>query len=330
MKLLNRQAAIILAIILAVALLLSAALSGCAENNLTAQENNIVIKVIVKKSDHSYWSVVKLGAEAAGKEFGIKVDYLGPTDEKDIDGQIRMVNEAIDEKADAIVLAASDYIKLVDVAEDAVSQKIPVLIIDSELKSNKMKSFIGTDNADAGYTLGESLVQKVGEKCNIAVMSFVKGAASAVQREQGFEKALSKYPDIKVLSKVYCNSDENTAKQLTEELVEKYPDMDAVVCLNAYGTAGTARAIEKLDLAGKIKIIGFDSTPEEVSYVEKDIIQSLVIQNPFSMGYQGVKYALAAVRDEAVPKLINTGSKVIDKDNMYQPENQKLVFPFTN
>jgi ribose transport system substrate-binding protein len=133
-----------------------------------------------------------------------------------------------------------------------------------------------------------------------------------------------------VLSRVYCHSDENLAEQLTEKLAEAYPDMDAIVCLNAYGTVGTARAIERLGLAGKIKIIGFDSTSEEVGFVEKDVVQALIIQNPFSMGYLGVKYAVGALNDEVVPKNINTGSKVIDKDNMYQPENQKLVFPFTD
>ena len=318
------------AIMIIATFLLMAVSSGCEGNKLSTQEKSITVKVIVKKSNHNYWSVVELGAEAAGKEFGVTIDYEGPTDEKDIEGQIRMVNEAIEENADALVLAASDYTKLVGVAEKAVSKNIPVIIIDSELKSDKMMSFIGTDNVDAGNKLGETLVQKVGDNCSIAVISFVKGAASAVQREEGLYETLSKYPDIKVLSKEYSNSDEDIAQQLTESLVEKYPEMDAVVCLNAYGTVGTARAIEKLGLAGKVKVIGFDSTPEEVSFVEKDVIQSLVIQNPFSMGYQGVKYALDAIKDEPIPKLVNTGSEVIDKNNMYKPENQKLVFPFIN
>lgn len=330
MKSSHRVTALILTVLLTVTLLLTAALAGCGDGKLSAQEKRITINVIVKKRDASYWTVVKMGAEAAGKEFGINVNFDGPTDEKDIEGQIQLVDEAISKKTDALVLAASDYTRLVDVAEKAVSEKIPVIIIDSELKSDKMRSFIGTDNVDAGNKLGESLVQKVGDNCSIAVMSFVKGAASAVQREEGFSEAIGKYPHIKVLSKEYCNSDENTAQQMTEKLVGNYPDMDAVVCLNAYGTVGTARAIEKLGLAGKVKIIGFDSTPEEVSFVEKDIIQSLVIQNPFSMGYLGVKYALDAINDKTLPKHIDTVSQVIDKNNMYLPENQKLVFPFTD
>lgn len=310
-------------------MLLVVMLSGCAVN-LPTQEKNIDITMIVKRSDFNFWEVVKMGAEAAGKEFSINVDFKGPTDENDIDGQIRMVEEAIAAKTDALVLAASDYLRLVDVAEKAVSEDIPVIIIDSEIKSDKMMSFIGTDNVDAGMKLGETLIQRVGSDCNVAVMSFVKGAATCEQREEGFLKAVEKYPGIKVITTVYCNSDESMAETLTEDVVKEYPDLDAVVCLNAYGAVGTARTIKRLNLTDKIKIIGFDSTPEEISFLEKDVIQALVVQNPFKMGYFGIKYALDVINNKEIPERVNTGSTVIDKSNMYLPENQKLVFPFTN
>lgn len=318
----------ITAVVLTVLLL--STLFSCTAGKLSTQEKSVHIKVIVKKNGGSYWTVVKMGTEAAAKEFGINVDFDGPADENDIEGQIKLVNKAIDDNVDAIVLAASDYVKLVDVAERASAANIPVIIIDSGIKSDKMKSFIGTDNIDAGKMLGETFIKKAGNKGNIAVMSFIKGAASSDQREEGFFEAIKAESGIKLLSIEYCNSDENTAQSLTENLIQKYPDIDAIVCLNAYGATGTARAIEELGLAGKVKIIGFDSTPEEVSFVEKGVIQSLVIQNPFSMGYLGVKYALDTLNGQTIPKSVNTGSTVIDKDNMYLPENQKLVFPFTD
>lgn len=319
--------------LLASIFILSALLAslGCGSGDrLSTQEEKPVIKVIVKKVNYDFWEVVKMGTEAAGKEFGVTVDYEGPTDENDIDGQISMVDAAIREKVDALVLAAGDYVRLVDVTEKAVSEGIPVIIIDSGLNSDRISGFVGTDNVEAGKKLGETLIGKVGDNCDIAVMSFVKGTATSVQREEGLAEAIKAKPGIKLLSTEYCNSDENTAQELTEELVRKYPGLDVIVCLNAYGTTGTARAINKLNLAGKVKVIGFDSTPEEISLMEKDVIQSLVIQNPFSMGYQGVKYALDAIRGQIIPRVVNTDSTVIDKENMYLPENQKLVFPFTN
>ncbi len=317
-------------ILLLFAVLLAAASVGCAETDLSGNDEKVKIKVIVKKRSYDYWNVVKIGAEAAGKEFNVDVDFDGPVDEKDIDVQIAMVKKAVDDDVDALVLAASDFTLLVPAAEKAVASGIPVIIIDSNIKSNKMDSFIGTDNVDAGRKVGESLVEVMGESCDIAVMSFVKGAATAVEREEGFFEETRKYPGINVIDTLYCNSDEDIAQQLAIDMMKKNPDLDAFVCLNAYGTAGVARGVDESGKGGSIKVVGFDSTPEEIMYMENGVIQSLVIQNPFNMGYLGVKYALDAVNNVHVPKTVDTGATVINKENMYLPENQKLLFPFTD
>lgn len=302
---------------------------GCQDTSFSTQENRIKIKVIVKKKDASFYSVVRMGAEAAGKEFNVEVKFDGPDNEKDIEKQIKLVEDAINNKFDAIVLAASDYTKLAGVVEKASNLNIPVIIIDSQLNSNKTKAFVGTDNLDAGTKLGQTLVERVGTNCRIAVMNFMKGAASSDLREKGVFQTIDKYPEIKVVSNLYCNSDENIAYELTKKLIKENTNLNAIVCTNAQGTIGAARAVEAEHLSGKIKIIGIDSTPEEISFVETGVIEALVIQNPFNMGYLGVKYALNSIKNEAVPESSNTGLTIIDKDNMYLPENEKLLFPFT-
>lgn len=324
MKLIKKTS--LIALMLSVIILVS----GCGGNSIITSEEQIHIEVIVKNREAPFWTVVEMGAIAAGKEFGINIHFDGPTDEKDIEDQISMVRKAIEKKADAIVLAACDYERLVHITHKAITERIPVITIDSGLNSQKVKSFIGTDNVEAGKKLGQALVDKVGENCKIAVMSFVKEAASCKEREEGLFETLSMYKDIQVLDTVYCNSDIDIAEKLTMDLIEKYPEIDAIVGLNAYGTTGAARAIIKEKKANIIKIIGFDSTPEEIRYVERDVIQSLVVQNPFSMGYLGVKYAYDSIKNERIPKVVDTGLTVIDKDNMYYTENQKLVFPFSD
>lgn len=304
--------------------------AGCSGTTLNIPEKPLVIDVIVKKYDADFWKVVQMGADAAGKEFSVKINFRGPADEQDINDQIRMVEDAIDAKADAIVLAASDYTKLVPVTEKAVAAKIPVIVIDSDVKTSKTSSFIGTDNEDAGQKLGETLVSKLGPSCKIAIMAFVQGAATNDQREKGLMKIVGTQSGIQVLTTQYCNSDENIASNLTKVIISDYPDVDAIVCLNAQCTVGAARAVNELKLDGKVRIIGFDSTPEEISFMEKGTIQSLIVQNPYSMGYDGVKYAIDAIHGKSIPINVNTGATVVDKDNMYSPENQKLLFPFTS
>lgn len=303
-------------------------LASCSANGINKPGEDINIKVIVKKQNHDFWAVVEMGTIAAGKEFGVNIDYIGPASEEDIDGQIRMVEAAISDKVDAIVLAAIDYERLVPAAEKAIAAGIPVVIIDSNINSDKMNGFVGTDNVEAGRVLGESMIDVLGTDINVVIVSFVKGAASSNERETGVLEAISKYTEVNVLDVLYCNSDESIARQLTIDAVNKYNRIDAFVCLNAYATVGTARGIIELNKSNEIKIIGFDSTPEEIEYLEKGYIELLVVQNPFSMGYLGVKYAIDAVNGINMPEKVSTGTVVINKENMYLPENQKLVFPF--
>ncbi|NLM28297.1 MAG: ABC transporter substrate-binding protein [Clostridiaceae bacterium] len=319
--------------ILFIGLLLLMLPIGCIDinNNLSAPEQKKTVKIIAKRKKSEFWDVVRMGAEAAGKEFNVNVEFWGPTNELEIDKQIEMVREVINEKVDALVLAACDYVRLVEPTEEVIAAKIPVIVIDSDLKSDKVKSFIGTDNVGAGYMVGKTLVDTIGKNGNVAVMSFIKGAASADQREEGFFNAIKDYPGINIVTTEYCSSNIDLSESLTYKILNEHgEDLDAIAALNADSTVGVARAIEKRGFAGKIRIVGFDSTPDEIDFLERDVIDSLIIQNPFSMGYLGVKYAVDVMNGKPVPKIVDTGSRVINKDNMYLPENQKLLFPLTD
>lgn len=311
-------------------LLILTILAGCSGRTDLISNENTDIRVIVKKQNHEFWTVVEMGTEAAQREFGINVGYTGPFNEEDIDGQIRMVEAAIEDKVDAIVLAAIDYEKLVPVAEKARNAGIPVVIIDSNINSDKMNGFIGTDNVDAGRVLGNAMTDALGTDLDVVIISFVKGAASSNEREQGVKEALSQYTGINIIDTLFCNSDETLAAELTIEMIENHPEVDVFICLNAYATVGTARGIIEAGKAGEYKIVGFDSTPEEIEYLEAGTIELMVVQNPFSMGYLGVKYALDVLNGVKMPENVNTGAVVINRDNMYNPENQKLLFPFVD
>ncbi|MDX1357248.1 MAG: substrate-binding domain-containing protein [Clostridia bacterium] len=320
-----KRVKIVISILLAIIIL-----AGCTSGTDSVSNENIDIRVIVKKQNHDFWAVVEMGTEAAEREFGVNVEYTGPFNEEDIDGQIRMVEAAIEDKVDAIVLAAIDFEKLVPVAEKAKGQGIPVVIIDSNINSDKMNGFIGTDNVDAGRVLGDAMADALGTDLNIVIVSFVKGAASSNEREQGVKEAVMKYTGINIIDTLFCNSDEAIAAELTKDMIESHPETDVFVCLNAYATVGTARGIIDAGKEGEYKIVGFDSTPEEITYLENGTIELMVVQNPFSMGYLGVKYAIDAINGIRIPENTNTGAVVITRDNMYAPENQKLLFPFVD
>jgi ribose transport system substrate-binding protein len=304
-------------------------LMGCNKkqdsDNLDTRKN---IEFIVKMRSGDYWSTVQMGANDAAKEFNVNMNFIAPDNESDIEEQIKLVDDAIDKKVDAIVLAASDYKRMAEVVNKAATNKIPVVIVDSGVNSDKPVSVISSDNLKAGKLAGEKLIENVGKNSKVAILSIVKGSESAIEREKGIMSVLSNYPDVKLVAKEYTNSNESTAESLTKSIIAMNNSLNGIVALNSAAALGASRALDELGLSGKVKLISFDSTILELQCLEKGVIQATVVQNPFKMGYLGVQYAAMAARGSKVPKVVNMDLKLIDKYNLYNPENQRFVFPF--
>lgn len=302
--------------------------NSCSKNSDNNNEEKKNIAIIGGMNSGYHWGTVKRGAEAASREFNVNIEYSAPNDEGDVEGQIKLANQAIEKDMDALILAPSDYEKMASLAEKAYKKNIPVIIIDSQVNTKKITSYIGTDNLEAGKKAGNMLVSMVPKNSSIAIINFVKGSKNAEEREEGLLYVLSKHKDIKVVDKRYCQSDSKRSYNITKEIISKYGKIDCIVAFNSQSSEGAALAVDEMNLEGKVKIIAFDSAIQEIEFLEKGIIQATIIQNPFSMGYLGVKNAVEAMKGKKVYKNIDTGSKLIDKNNMDLPENQKLLFPF--
>jgi ribose transport system substrate-binding protein len=261
-------------------------------------------------------------------ELNINLTFSAPRDEEDVRGQIALIQKSLKAGTDALVLAANDFKTLSTISGLDNKGKTPVIAIDSEMQYTPVNSFIGTNNYESGMKAGNKLIEIAGENSHVAIMSFVQGASNAEQREKGLMDAILPYSGIQVVAKEYCFSDPILASTLTNKILTNNKQVDVIVALNTVASIGVADEIQKMGLGGKVKIITFDSTTEELALLQEGIIQATIIQNPFSMGYLGVKYAVEAIDGHSIPEHIDTGSKVIDLDNMFWSENQKLLFPF--
>ncbi|MBU3145772.1 substrate-binding domain-containing protein [Clostridium sp. CF012] len=318
-----------LLIFLFIILLISPFLFGIINLSTKGEEEPKKISLILKTQNGDYFKNVRMGAEVAAKEFNVKVDFTSPSDENDIDGQIALVNAAIERKVDTVILAPSDYNRLVNVTEKAISEKIPVLVIDSKLNTNKISSYITTDNVKAGRMAGEKLVTLCGVSSRIAIINFVEGASNNKEREEGLWSIILKNPELKVVYKDYVAADSESASVLTKKLVLGDDKVNTIIALNYISSIGVAKAIDEIGLAGKVNVITFDNTPEQIEFLESGVIQATVTQSPFGMGYLAVKYAVLNLQNKKIPKYVDTGLVVIDRVNMYKQENQKILFPFT-
>lgn len=98
--------------------------------------------------------------------------------------------------------------------------------------------------------------------------------------------------------------------------------------MNEYSAVGAARAIKEKQLQDRIRVVGIDSSLEEIQFLEEGIFEIIVIQNPFKMGYLGIEAAVDILNGKEVPRHIDSGSKLISNDSVYTEENQRLLFPF--
>ena len=288
------------------------------------------VYMIVKSIDDSFefWQIVRMGAEAAAKEFNSELIFTGPKEETEIQEQIDIVKKALQKRPEAIVLAATDFEALVPVAEKVVKENIHLITVDSAIRSKVAESFVATDNISASTAAGEKMAQLIGGKGKVAIVSHIQGTSTAINRAKGFTDAVSGYDGIEMVGTAYSKGDPDEACRLTKEMIQKVPDLAGIFGANQQSAEGVARALKDLELAGKIKLVAFDSSVEQIQYIEQGVIQAVVVQRPFNMGYLSVKAALMAARGQKVEKRIDTGFEVITKENMYTPENQKLLFPF--
>lgn len=300
------------------------------------------IHMIVKMSRGEYWNTVKLGAEAAAKEFNVNLTFKAPNSESDIDEQIQMVEDSIAAKADVIILAASSYMGLAQAVDRAAYYKIPVISVDAEVGSARVTSYVGSNSYEAGQKSAERLIQLLNGSGEIGIINFTNstsgdkseasssmdiGARDADEREKGFLNYAARYPNIQVVQISYTSSEISEAEDLTRLMLIKHPKLRGIATLNEIASQGAAKVIQSLG-KNNIKVVAFDSSASMMELLQDGTVQATVIQNPFSNGYLAVKHAAEVIQGVEVPERVDTGTKLIDLDNMLWQENQKLLFPF--
>ncbi|MFD5020297.1 substrate-binding domain-containing protein [Paenibacillus sp. NPDC058367] len=306
---------------------------GCVGYRMFMNDLDPKVRTIIyvpKTIDTSieFWEVMKQGVATAAKEFRADVHTVGTDTELDVDKQIQLLEQAIEEKPDAIILAATDYYRLVPVAEQIKAAGITLITVDSGLNGGVSESFIATDNYEAGRKAAQKLIENIQSDDQVAIMNFVQGSATAIEREKGVRDALSQNGVNLVQDTLYSNGSSKKAYQLTVDLLKNQPQLKGIIGLNEPSTLGAGLAIMDMGLKSKVKLVGFDNSSSEVQLLENETMLGTVIQKPFTMGYLAVKTALEVVSGHKVAPVMDTGSEFITKENMYTSENEKLMFPF--
>jgi ribose transport system substrate-binding protein len=307
-----------------VSVILAVTISGFA-----FAQPKIKIAVIPKGTTHIFWKSVEAGAKQAGKELGVEIVWKGPLKENDRAQQISIVEQFVAEGISGIVLAPLDNTALQRPVAAAMQKKIPVVIFDSGLKGEAGKdfvSFVATDNMRGGRLGGEKLATLLEGKGNVVLLRYQVGSASTMEREEGFIEAMRASKGLKItVDNRYAGATAGEAKTASMNIVDKLKEANGIFCSNESSTFGMLLALRQMNLAGKVRFVGFDTSPPLIEALQKSEIDALVAQDPALMGYQGVKTLVMHLQGKEVPKAIDTGVRLITLANLNTSEVKRLL-----
>jgi len=292
------------------------------------------IAVIPKGTTHEFWKSIHAGAIKAQRELNaggrdIEIIWKGPLKEDDRAEQIKVVENFIGRKVAGIVLAPLDHQALVRPVVSASERKIPVVIIDSAISTDRIASFVATNNFKGGQRGGERLAEVLGGKGKVALLRYQEGSASTMEREAGFLEALKAFPDITIISAdQYAGATRDTAFTAAQNLLNRHSkDIDGIFTPNESSTAGMILALNETHLAERIAHVGFDSSAPLIAALKAGTVKGLVVQDPFQMGYLGVMNVAAVIAGKEVPKQIDTPVVLVTPENLDEPAIKDLLNP---
>jgi ribose transport system substrate-binding protein len=298
-------------------------------------KKKFTIAVIPKGTTHEFWKSIHAGSNKAAAELtaqgtDVEVIWKGPLREDDREQQIQVVEGFAAQGVSGIVLAPLDNHALVRPVSEASRAGVPTVIIDSGLESNDFVSFVATDNRKGGTLAADRMGQLLNGKGKVLVLRYAEGSASTTEREEGFLSEIKqKFPEIELVSTdQYAGATRETAKRASENLLNRFGDeVQGIFTPNESSTAGMLSALQDIGKAGKVSFVGFDSSQTFIDALNANQLHGIVVQNPFNMGYLGVRTMVDNLLGKPVSKQIDTGVMLVTKDNMQSPEVQALLHP---
>jgi ribose transport system substrate-binding protein len=294
--------------------------SGC---NKTGKRR---IAVVPKGRAHLFWQSVHAGAVKASREANVDVVWNGPATETDYNGQIQIVDAMINQHVNAICLAPIDKKVMVSVVERAGQENIPVVIFDSGIDTESYVSMVATDNYAAGQLAAARMGEILGGRGKVVIVAVQPGGASTMAREQGFEDAIKKFQGIQIVDKRYGMADFAKSLQVAENMLTAFPDATGLFASNESSAVGAAQAL-KGRKGTNVKMVGFDWSPTLLADLRAGLIDSLVAQDPFNMGYRSVMAAVNKVDGKPVEKNQPLPPRLVTKANLDSPEIKAQLEP---
>jgi ribose transport system substrate-binding protein len=274
------------------------------------------IAFFVKNVTNPFWKSCRIGAEKAAKDLGVTLETVAPTKPDNIEEQTRLVEDWIVKKPDAFVFVPVDYKALVPSIQKANKAGIPIVNYNNRMTDVDIVSYIGSDDETIQYQLCQYLFKQMGGKGKVVHIDGVPAAITAQNRKKGFERAVKEFSGIEVLASQPGQYRRLPAVQVMENLMQRFPQIDAVVCANDDMAVGVAEALISAGRGGKTKVVGIDGIPDATAAIAAGKMLATADFSGHDQAYLAVTAAVRNLRGQSVPKDITLPVVIIEQANV--------------
>ena len=295
-------------------------LTAC-QRNADQQKTGSSVALVLKTLNNPYFIDMQNGAEQEAQTLKINLIVQAAEREVDVEKQMQIIENLIQTDIDVICVTPSGSKEIIPAIIKANKANIPVIGIDTRVDSaslaaagGKLATFIGSDNYEGGRIAGEFIAEKLGNKGNVAILEGIPGHETGDERLRGFHEVVSKYPAIKIVSSQTANWERDQGFNVFQNMLQSYPDIQALFACNDMMALGAIEAIELAGLTGHIIVVGFDAIKDAREAILKGTMQGSVAQHPDEMGRLAVQCAAKVLKKEELPSYVPVNIDMITKE----------------
>lgn len=313
----------------------AAAFAVPGANPAQAAEKSYSIALIPGLTTDAFYITMRRGAQAAADALGDKLSFQGAPDFNPVT-QVPVLDAVIARHPDAILIAPTDKVQLIEPLKKAVAAGIKVITVDTFIGDGKYQrgtgnadfplSSVSSDNVEGGRIAARALAKAIGDKGKVYVSNVKPGVSTTDQREEGFKEEMKGHPGVTVLATQFNDDDANKAASQLQSVLARNTDLAGVFGANLFSALGAANGVKQAGASGKVRVVAFDAPTSIVDQIKSGLVDIAIAQHPAEIGFFGVAVAHAALSGQSVPTAIGTGYTVFDKTNVDDPALAKFIY----
>lgn len=288
------------------------------KNKIVTVKPNYHFYLIAQNSVDPFWKEIKQGAEIAAKNYNVVVEFNAPRFNNPRD-ELKFLDIAIVSNVDGIITHVSSGFDFTKLIENAYEKKIPIVTIENDDKESSRNTFVGTNSFLLGKEAAKLMIEATGGRANIAIIvsnDYELDKVSKNLKINGFLSTIKNYSSMKIVKIYNSKMGILSAEEITQSIINSEQNINAIYTTNSVDTLGSAQLIVDLNKVGDIHLVGYGDTEGILRYIRNGVIYGTVMSDPYRMGYESVKALIDIKEKNNVSTFIDTGVKVIKKENL--------------